>query len=214
MIRKTLLASLAFGIALVALPAVAGAHVEIASDGGVGADGTAKATLTVPNECVKSDTSSLALDFPATPALDTVTVDPVTGWTSQVDKDPASGAVTKVTFTGTLTGDASQDFALSLGKVATGTKTITFTALQNCTNGDVIRWVEPNPAGGPEPENPTPILDLSGKKPAADTPSTTAAATTTKKSSDSSSTGVIIGIIAAVVVVGGGAALYARSKKK
>ena len=206
MIRKAMLATLVFAVALVALPAIAGAHVEIA------ADGTVKATLTVPNECVKSDTKSLEFNFPTTPALTTATLEPVAGWTAQADKDTATGAVTKVTFTGALTADKSADFPMTLGTIPAGTESVTFTALQNCTNGDVIRWVEKTPPGGAEPEHPTPVLDLSGKPAAPDTPTTKVAVTTTKKSSDSN-TGVIVGIvIAAVVVLGGGAALVARSK--
>ena len=214
MIRKAILATFVFALALVALPAIAGAHVEIAADGKVAADGTVKATLTVPNECVKSDTTSLALNFPTTPALTTATIEPIAGWTVQADKDTATGAVTKVTFTGTLTGSADQKFPMTLGTIPAGTDSVTFTALQNCTNGDVIRWVETAPPGGAEPENPKPVLDVSGKPAAPDTTTTKIAVTTTKKSSDSN-TGVIVGIvIAAVVVLGGGAALVARSKKK
>lgn len=214
MIRKTLLASLAFGIALVALPSIAGAHTEIKTDGKLSADGTIAATISVEEECDAPGTVKDELIFPAKPALDTVTPAPVTGWTSQVDKDPTTGAVTKITWTGAGEAGAKEHlFPVTFGTIPASTDSVVFTSVQTCADGSVIRWVDPVPANGEEPEHPTPILEVKGGS--ADATTTTAAADTTKKKSDDdSSTGVIIGIVAAVVVVGGGAALYARSKKK
>ncbi len=214
MIRKTLLASLAFGVALVALPAIAGAHTEITTKGKLSADGTIAATINVEEECSAPGTVKDELLFPSSPALDNVTPAPLTGWTAQVDKDPTTGAVSKITWTGAPEAGAKEIlFPVTFGTIPASTDSVVFTSVQTCADGSVIRWVDPIPANGAEPEHPTPVLELSSK-PAADTSSTTAAATTTKKSSDSSSTGVIIGVIAAVVVVGGGIALFARSKKK
>ncbi len=215
MIRKALLASLAFGVALVALPAIAGAHTEITTEGKLSADGTIAATIHVEEECPAPGTVKDELVFPASPVLDNVTAGPVTGWTAQVEKDPTTGAVSKITWTGTPAAGAKEIlFPVTFGTIPASTDSIVFTSVQTCADGSVTRWVDPIPAGGPEPEHPTPVLELTANKPADSTSSTTAAATTTKKSSDDSSTGVIIGIIAAVVVVGGGVALYARSKKK
>ena len=36
--------------------------------------------------------------------------------------------------------------------------TVDFKALQTYNNGDIVRWIEPTPAGGEEPEHPAPVL--------------------------------------------------------
>jgi uncharacterized protein YcnI len=210
MIRKSLVAALVFAVAVVALPAVAGAHVEIAPVGTLGSDGTMKATLAVPNECEGgASTTSVELNLPATPPLTTVNVEPMTGYT-YATATGAGNAVTKLTITGSVTGSEEKKFALSLGSIPPGTKELKMTALQHCTDGTVIRWIEPTPPGGTEPEHPAPVLEIKTQGATGD--SSTSVAVTKKKSSSDSSTGIIIGVIAAVVVLGGGAFLLARRK--
>jgi len=210
MIKKSLVAAIVFAIGVFALPLAAGAHVEIAPVGTLGADGTIKAELAVPNECVGSATKSLELNLPATPALTTVNVDPMAGFT-YANATGAGNAVTKVTITGAVSGSEEKKFALTLGPIPPGTKELKMTALQNCTDGKVIRWVQPTPPGGTEPEFPAPVLVV--KTQGATSESTVKVpVTTTKKADDSSSTGIIIGVIAAVAVLGGGAFAFARRK--
>jgi|GEM_PF-4531659 Domain of unkown function (DUF1775). len=215
MTRKLALAAIVFVAALVALPAIAGAHVEIAPESKLSADGTITATLTVPNECVKSETTSLDLNFPTTPVVTKLTVAPVVGWTSKVDQVTATGAVTKMTLVGSLTGADEKTFALTFAGVPAGTDSIKFTALQNCANGDVIRWVEPTPVGGAEPEFPAPVLDVAQSGAQDGTTSTTKVAVTTTTKKSDSNTGVIIGIVAAsVVLIGAGVVLFKRNSTK
>ncbi len=212
--RKLAFAAVVFTATVVALPAVAGAHVEIASDSKLGADGTISGTLTIPNECVKSDTTSLDLNFPKTPALTKVVVTPVVNWPAVPTTDPTTHAVTKITFTGSLAGSDEVKFPLAFSGVPAGTESVNFTALQNCSNGDVIRWVQPTPAGGAEPEFPAPVLDVaqtSTKTPETSTGTRVPVTTTT---SDDSSTGVVIGVVAAsLVLIGAGVVMFRRSKK-
>ena len=210
MIRKSFTAVAVFAVALVAFPMLAGAHVEIEPDGSLAADGTMKATLHVPNECEQSTTTSVDLNFPSTPALTTVDVAPVTGWSFANATDPQSNTVTKLTLTGSLTGSEEQAFDLTLSPIPAGTDSMSFTALQNCASGDVIRWVQPTPPGGEEPEHPAPVLEISTKSSAS---STTTAPAAKKSSDSSSSTGIILGVVAAVVVLGGGALLLMRRKR-
>ncbi|MGZ4714088.1 MAG: DUF1775 domain-containing protein [Acidimicrobiia bacterium] len=212
MIRKSMVAVAIVAVGVFVLAGIAGAHVEIAPDGKVAADGTIKATLSVPNECEGSETQSLDLNFPATPALTQVTVAPVAGFTFANTTDPATSGVTKLTITGAVKGSDEKKFSLTLGAIPAGVDTLKFTALQDCADGTVIRWVEPTPPGGQEPEHPAPVLEISSKSSGGETSSTTAAA---KKSSsdDSSSTGIIIGVIAAVVVIGAGAFALTRRKQ-
>lgn len=209
MIRKSLLAVIVFAIGLVVLPAVAGAHVEIAADGSLGADGTQKATLTVPNECEGSETTNIVLNLPVAPPLTTVDVAPQTGYT-YADTKNADGSVKDLTIAGSITGSEEKKFDLTLASIPPGTSEIKMTALQNCADGSVIRWVEPTPAGGQEPEHPAPVLEISSTGATSNT--TIKVPVTAKDSSSDNTTVIIVGVVAAVVVIGGVAFALARRK--
>src|SRR5262249_8623834 len=140
------------------------AHVEIEREGEVSSDGVVNAQITVPNEEANAATTQLDFDFPDTPALTSVQPAAVPGWTATVVKSP-SGNVTSVVWKGgPLSGDAKVVFPLTIGNFPAGTKTVTFKALQTYNNGDVVRWIEATPAGGAEPEHPTPVLVVRGKQ--------------------------------------------------
>ena len=93
-----------------------------------------------------------------------------------------------------------------------------FKGLQTYDNGDVVRWVEPTPAGGEEPEHPSPTLLVVGKAPAEEPATTSETPTTTADSSSSDdglSTGAIVAIGAGIVIVLGGLGYaLSRSRKK
>ncbi len=213
MIRKSILAVIVFAIGLVILPAVAGAHVEIEADGSLGADGMQKATLTVPNECEGSATANVVLNLPPTPALTTVDVAPQSGFT-YADAKGTDGAVSSVTITGSVTGSEEKKFDLTLGTIPPDTSEIKMTAVQNCADGSVIRWIEPTPANGQEPEHPAPVLEI--KSGGATSNSSVKVPVTTKndsKDDSSNTTAIIIGVVVAVIVIGGVAFALARRKK-
>jgi uncharacterized protein YcnI len=212
MIRKTLVATLLFGFALVALPAIAGAHTEIKTEGSLSADGTIATTINVEEECPTPGTVKDELVFPSSPALTNVTAAPVPGWTAQVDKNPTTGAVSKITWTGApAAGTTEIVFPVTMGTIPASTESIVFTSVQTCADGSVIRWVEPIPPGGAEPEHPTPVLEL--KSSSSDTSSTTNVPVTTKSSSDDSNTGLIIGVaVGAVALIAIGVVIYRRNK--
>jgi uncharacterized protein len=203
-------------VAVLLVPLVAGAHVDVEPAGDVTTAGLQAATLRVPNECEGSETTSVELGFPSDPPVTTVEVTPVPGWTA-TDTRVAGDAVTTLTLTGVLGGDDAQEFALLVGLLPAGTTALPLTAVQRCASGDVIRWVEPTPPGGPEPARPAPVLEIQGAAaivPSSTTtssvvPSTTSTVppTTTARDtagSDEDSTGVVVAIaVAAVVVVGG-----------
>jgi uncharacterized protein YcnI len=188
-------------IALVAGPAFA--HVEIEREGAVSSDGVVRASLTVPNEEKSAGTVKITLVFPDTPALKTAQPDPVNGWNVVVGKN-AAGDVTQVVWTGgPLSGSKSVNLPLTIGSVPSGTDTVTFKALQTYDNGDEVRWIEPTPPGGAEPEHPTPVLYVKGNPPAEEDTATTTgdAATKTKSSDDGLSTAAIVAIVVGVIVV-------------
>lgn len=210
MIRKLLVvgAVVAGVVALGAGPAFA--HVEIEREGEVGSEGVVTARMTVPNEEANAATTQVELVFPETPALTSVQPAAVPGWTASVRKS-ASGNMTGIVWTGgPLSGDVKVVFPFSVGPIAAGTKTITFRALQTYDNGDLVRWIEPTPAGGAEPEHPSPVLTVTGKQVTGDAAAPSsgsddhAASTTTTNHSDSDdgmSTGAIVAIVAGVIIV-------------
>jgi uncharacterized protein YcnI len=188
-------------IALVAGPAFA--HAEIERDGAVSSVGIVRASLTVPNEETSSGTVRIRLVFPDTPALNTAQPDPVDGWNFNVEKN-AAGDVTQVVWTGgPVTGSKSVTLSMTIGAVPSGTDTVDFKVLQTDDNGDDVRWIEPTPPGGAEPEHPAPVLYVKGNPPAEeDTVVTTGeAAAKTKSSDDGLSTAAIVAIVAIVVGV-------------
>jgi uncharacterized protein YcnI len=185
-------------VVLVAGPAFA--HVEIERDGAVGAGGLVAATLHVPNEEAAAGTTKVELVFPASPKLTTVVPEAVNGWTATVQKNPA-GDVTAVTWTGgPLTGTDEIAFPLSIGAVPNGSDAVDFKALQTYDNGDVVRWIEPTPAGGAEPEHPAPVLTVRGTAAGHDA-AAGHSATADTHSDDGLATGTIVAIVAGAVIV-------------
>jgi uncharacterized protein len=218
MIRKLLVFVGVVSISLVATVGVAFAHVEIERDGDVKADGTVAATLSVPNEEADAGTVKVELVFPESPEITAAIAEPVTGWTATVQKS-GTGAVTQITWTGgPLTGDQRVELPLTLGPVPADTTTIDFKAVQTYDNGDVVRWIEPTPVGGEEPEHPAPVLTVRGA--AASEDDHGGAATTTTAHDDSEhddglSTGAIVAIVVGGLIVGGGIGYaIARSRKR
>jgi uncharacterized protein YcnI len=196
MIRKVAIvgAIVAGVVALVAGPAFA--HVEIERDGAVSAGGVVAVTLHVPNEEAGAGTVKIELVFPGSPTLKTAEAGAVDGWTATVQKS-VTGAVTSITWVGgPLTGKQEGSFPLSIGNVPNGVDTVDFKALQTYDDGTVVRWIEPTPAGGEEPEHPAPVLTVRGASPTHDE-----ASTSTSSSDSGISTAAIVAIVAGVVVV-------------
>ena len=116
----------------------------------------------------------------------------------------------KLTFTATLPAGAT---------------TIEFRALQYYDNGDIVRWIDPTPPGGPEPDHPAPVLTIGATADedhhAEEGTDSSAAddhdeASSTSDSSDDSNGTVIAVIVIAVIVIaaGGGAFFYVRSRRR
>lgn len=212
LLRRLLMLSVVGLVALVALPAAAAAHLEIEADGDVSETGIVSVTLTVEEEC-SGGTKKIELFYPAKPELDTATPGVVPGWTASVEKDPASGAVSKVTWEGEPTASAkSFDLPLTLGQIPDAIKSIEFKATQTCPSGEVIRWIQATPAGGPEPDNPAPVLAVTARTPGPTT--TSRAASNAETSNNSDFTGPIAIMVGAAAVIFGGAYLLTRRKNR
>ena len=83
-----------------------------------------------------------------------------------------------------------------------------FAAVQTYSDGEVVRWIEPTPASGEEPERPTPTLTLQAAQSPDTTPTTTPAVPTdvaTTSDVDSAKTlgiiGIVLGALGLVVAV-------------
>jgi uncharacterized protein YcnI len=197
----------------------AAAHVSVERSGDVGPDGMVSATVSVPNE-QPSGTVSITLVFPDEPAIPTATAPPVPGWTATVETGPG-GRVRQIVWTGgPLTGSARVALPVTFGPVPGAVTTMELKALQGYADGAVVRWIEPEAPGGPEPEHPAPVLTVRAA-PVADPPTTTTAApsttSTTRPSTDDGeasgasdddgsgpSGGTIAAIVVAGLLVGGG----------
>jgi periplasmic copper chaperone A len=201
------------------------AHVEISStDAAAGQPSTM--TLTVPNERDDAATVRIDLRFPEGQPLTNVTAAATPGWTATVD--PAG----IVWSGGPLTGENEVGLMFT-GTLPAGVDRLEFRVLQTYDDGDIVRWIEATPEGGPEPDFPAPVLTVAAapqtapqttaaehheettdSSAAADDPSESAASTG-EKDDDDDARPVIIAIVAvaAVLAAGGGTLLYLRRRR-
>jgi uncharacterized protein YcnI len=167
-----LTAGVALAVLLAAVPA--GAHVTIQP--GVAKKGSFSVfSFSVPNESSTASTVKLEITFPTDSPIPFVSVQPIPGWTWSADKTTLAKpvktddgtiteAVSKLTYSGgAIAPGEFQLFTISAGPLPTNTKAIEFKVVQTYSDGTVSRWIEDTPKGGPEPENPAPVLKLAGK---------------------------------------------------
>jgi uncharacterized protein YcnI len=142
------------------------------------------------------------VQIPADAKLSSVSVRPLPGWTAAVTP-------TTVTWTGgTVAPGQFQEFEISVGPLPKLDE-LTFKALQTYDDGDVVRWIEPTPPGGEEPEHPAPVLALT---PATGDDHHDAAPTTVAAASDAGDAGDDgDGAVVGAYVLGGVAALLAAA---
>jgi uncharacterized protein YcnI len=174
-IRRVATATAALGALTVLTAAPAWAHVEVEADH---AQPGAEATLTfeVPNESDKgAATTELNV---ALPNLTSVSTQQMPGWTVRLDRDTAAGTVKSITWTAaTSAGIPPDQFALfRVALLLPKTDSVSFPATQTYSDGTVVKWDEPTPPGGTEPEHPSPTLALAGAAADDEHGATTAAA--------------------------------------
>lgn len=164
-------------VAATALPAFA--HVTVsspdASPGGFG-----KLVFRVPSESAKALTTKLEVDLPAATPFAFVSSKPVDGWTVRTTERPLAKpleddgftitkAVATVTWTALpgkgLAPGEFEEFELSVGPFPDTAGSLSLPAVQSYSDGSVVKWDEPTPAGGKEPEHPAPTLDLAQAAP-------------------------------------------------
>jgi uncharacterized protein YcnI len=150
-------------IGLLAGAAPAWAHVHVDADNP--APGSESVlTFNVPNESEKGAlTTRLSV---ALPNVESASTEAMPGWTARLDRDAAAGTTRSVTWTAAPgTGIAPDQFALfRISVTLPDAKTVSLPATQTYSDGTVVKWDQPTPPGGAEPENPVPELALTGTK--------------------------------------------------
>ena len=155
-----------------ALPA--SAHVSVSStDAAPG--GFGKVVFRVPTESATASTTRLTVELPTSTPFADVSSEPVPGWRVTTTERALSKPVTNddgfrltrvvgtVTWTATGTGLAPgqfQEFALSVGPFPDKAGPLSLPAIQTYSDGTVVRWDEPTPSSGKEPEHPAPTLTV------------------------------------------------------
>lgn len=216
--RRLLKTTLVAAGVVLATTSAASAHVTV-NPSSLPGGGYTELAVRVPTESDKASTVKVQLILPTQQPLAMVAVKPTPGWKVSVaktkpstplsdDDGPVAEVVSSVTWTADSTADGIppggfDDFDLSVGPLpASGT--MVFKALQTYSDGSIVRWIEPTPASGPEPENPAPTVTLT---------SATAAATSATAQPSGGSDHWALGLsIAALVVALGGAGLGLRRR--
>jgi uncharacterized protein YcnI len=153
----------AMSIGLLAGAAPAWAHVRVDADNATPGSYSVL-TFKVPNESEKGAlTTQLSVVLPNVASAST---ELMPGWTAKLDRDAAAGTVRSVTWTAAPgTGVGPDEFALFRVSVKLpDSETIRLPATQTYSDGTVVKWDQPTPPGGTEPEYPAPELALTGAK--------------------------------------------------
>lgn len=199
---------------LTALPA--SAHVTVsspdASPGGFG-----KLVFRVPTESEKASTTKLTVELPKATPFAFVSTKPHPGWKvtttdRELDKPVKAEGFTLTKAVGTVTWTAApgqglgpgqfDEFELSVGPFPKNAGSLAMPATQTYSDGQVVRWNQPTPASGEEPEHPAPTLDVQ----AAAAASTTSQPSMAEDSSDDlarwlGAGGLLLGALALVAAV-------------
>jgi uncharacterized protein YcnI len=171
--RRLFLVGAAATVALAGAAGPATAHVTVSStDAAPG--GYGKLVFRVPNETDSAATTKLQVTMPVDAPFASVSAKPHPGWKVQVDEaelpQPVEvGDVTLTEAVRTVTWTAQgpgiepgmfDEFELSVGPFSEDVTTLMFPAVQTYSDGEVVRWTQPMPPDGAEPEHPAPVLEL------------------------------------------------------
>jgi periplasmic copper chaperone A len=209
----TVVAAAAVALFVTAQPA--SAHVSVSSpDAAPG--GFGKLVFRVPTESEKASTTKVTVELPEATPFAFVSSRPVPGWKvttteRKLDKPLKAEGFTLTKAVGTVTWTAApgkglgpgqfDEFELSVGPFPKKPGTLVMPATQTYSDGQVVRWDQPTPAGGEEPEHPAPTLDVQQSASTASTGS--ASADTTADPSDDlarwlGAGGLVLGALALV----------------
>ena len=158
-------------VAGVAIAATASAHVHVEVDGEAIAGQPAQLVFEVPNERDDAATMTIEVQMPNEADLTDVVPAEVEGWTittttregTTVDGDVVDTIRWDATGPG-LVGEESAELPVAVGPLP-AVESLTFPTIQIYDDGETVRWIEPAPAGEPEPELPVPTLEITAASP-------------------------------------------------
>jgi uncharacterized protein len=160
-------------VAGVAIAATASAHVhvEVEDDGEAIAGQPAQLVFEVPNERDDAATMTIEIQMPNEADLSDVVPAEVEGWTitvttregTTVEGDVVDTIRWDATGPG-LVGEESAELPVAVGPLP-DVEFLTFPTIQIYDDGETVRWIEPAPAGEPEPELPVPTLAITPASP-------------------------------------------------
>jgi uncharacterized protein YcnI len=161
-------------VALLAVAPAAWAHVSVSSPDAT-PGGFGKLVFRVPTESDSASTVKVTVTLPSDTPFAFVSARALSGWSVattekalakpvQAEGFTLTKAVSTVTWTaGRGAGVAPgqfQEFELSVGPFPKGLGAIELPAEQGYSDGTVVRWDQPTPSSGDEPEHPVPTLAL------------------------------------------------------
>jgi periplasmic copper chaperone A len=222
-VRRIAIVLAAAGVALVAVAAPAWAHVKI-EPGSATKGSDAVLAFVVPNEKDPQTTTKVVVQFPTDHPIADALVEPIPGWTAektqftvktqiQTDAGPVTSAIKDVTWTATGKGipvENFQEFRVSVG-LPSDADSLSFPTTQTYSDGSTVQWVQVTPAGGPDPDNPVPVLTLTS---GTTTPTTAATGTVKQSDVDNAKTIAIIGIVVGALGLLAGIGGLAMSRRR
>jgi uncharacterized protein YcnI len=155
-----------------ALPA--SAHVTVSSPDAT-PGGFGKLVFSVPTESAKASTTKVTVDLPRATPLASVSTKPHPGWRVRTTQRKLAKPIrsegftlTKAVATVTWTAAAGHglgpgqfdEFELSVGPFPDKPGKLVLPVTQTYSDGQVVKWDQPTPASGKEPEHPAPTLDV------------------------------------------------------
>lgn len=196
----------------------ASAHISIPGEGTKG-DEVAIVSFSVPNERDDASTTTFEVQIPKDQAIPFVSPQPKPGWTVTTttrkleqpvtaDGESVSEVIDTVTWTGGHIDAGQFDlFSLSLGPLPENVDELAFPAVQTYSDGEEVRWIDPTPASGEEPEHPVPVFKLVAA------PGETETASSPANTSDDSKGLAVAALVLAAVGLAAGLGAIATTRR-
>ncbi len=174
-LKRSLLVAGSIAVAVLGGSVPAGAHVSVHPERAPRGSFSIL-SFSVPNERPDASTVSVEVILPTDRPITYVSVQPVPGWTTTIERTTldtpvtahgrtVSDVVSRVVWSGGVIRPGEfQQFTVSAGPLPARGRTVAFKALQTYSSGEVVRWVEIPQRGAPEPRFPAPVLTLTTPK--------------------------------------------------
>jgi uncharacterized protein YcnI len=227
LVARTTATLAAVAILLLGVPLAADAHVKITPNTAAAGDDIL-VTFRVPNESETAGTVRVEIDLPTKTPFAGAEYEPVAGWTAHVveaklptpivnDGVKVTQAPIKVIYVAdrgvAISVGQFQQFAVALD-LTPDTGSVAFPTIQTYSDGTVVKWNQPTPSDGEEPDHPAPTLYINDAPPTDTESGVTIAATNAAASTASTAlilgtAGLALGVIALVL----GAFAFVRTRR-